>query len=259
MIRWLTCWLTALLLAASPGWADFTYHFSPPYSQTGALDRGSEGLQGLHLNRDPSDFYWHGISWDFGGQFAWASGLDMTLNYSYGSQTGSTPPDLVLAYSSLLHADNLRLRADDARLALGPRIGHPVMPFQLEISAGTEARPLGGATIGVYGRQYGLYLYNRDPTTLRNSLVFQNLFGFYTDRSSTHTGDFALYNMQSQQPVFTVQPDNGYCVVAPKEGFFGARPTSQPRVTGSWRDGSAARNLLAALVKLGLVQDGTTP
>src|SRR5437764_14449418 len=89
MTRWMTCWLTALLLAASPGWADFTYHFSPPYSQSGVLDRGSEGLQGLHLNRDPSDFYWHGISWDFGGQFAWASGLDMTLNYSYGPQTGS--------------------------------------------------------------------------------------------------------------------------------------------------------------------------
>lgn len=43
-----------------------------------------------------------------------------------------------------------------------------------------------------------------------------------------------------------------------KLGFFGVPAVARPAVTGSWADGTAAQSLLAALVALGLVTDGTT-
>jgi hypothetical protein len=210
------------------------------------------GVKGLVVDRTADETYAVGVIWAQSEIPAWETGLDITQNYP-------GLPDLVLAFNPRTQSDCLRMREDDSRLALGPRIGHPVMPFQLQISAGSKAAPLGGISAGVYGYQYGLYLYNQDPTILRNSVVFQNLFGFYTDRSSTHTGDFALVNVQTGQTTFTVQPDNSYCVTAPKEGFFGAPPTTKPLVSGSWSDGTAAKSVLTALVQLGLVQDGTTP
>src|SRR4051794_18104755 len=90
-----------LFAACGLACADFSYRFD-----TNPLN--SDNLVGLHLNRDPSDTFAHGISWDYNGQWMWNAGLDISMDYSYPG-VSPTPPDLVLAYSSLLHADNLRL------------------------------------------------------------------------------------------------------------------------------------------------------
>jgi hypothetical protein len=231
--------------------ADLTYRFDGDPAD-------SDNLAGLHLNRTSTDTFAHGISWDIDSQWMWNTGLDTTVDYSYPG-ISPTPPDLVLAYSSLLHADNLRLRADDARMVLGPRIGHPVLPFQLEIAAGTEQKPLGGIGIGTYGYQHGLYLYNRTPGLKRTMISLFNLYGLFTDSPTNGAGDFQFYNFQANAPTWTVQPNNDFCVTAPRIGFYSAPPVAQPTVTGSWSDGTAQKSLLAALVQLGLVNDATTP
>jgi hypothetical protein len=239
-----------VLISCRLAFADFTYRFDP-------LPDNSDNLAGLHLNRDTSDTFAHGISWDYNGQWMWNSGLDISMDYSYPG-VSPTPPDLVLAYSSMLHADNLRLRADDARMVLGPRIGHPVMPFQFQVAAGTEERPLGGIGIGTYGYQHGLYLYNQMPGIKRTTISLFNLYSLSTDSRSNGTGDFQFYNYQANAPTWTVQPNNDFRLTAPKIGFYSATPVAQPTVTGSWSDGSAQKSLLAALVQLGLVKDLTT-
>jgi hypothetical protein len=240
-----------VLASCRLAFADFSIRFDP-------VPENSDNLAGIHLNRDATDTFAHGISWDVNGQWMWNSGLDITTDYSYPG-ISPTPPDLVLAYSSLLRADNLRMRADDARLALGPRIGHPVMPFQFQIAAGTEEKPLGGIGIGTYGYQQGLYLFNLKPGIQRTSLSFQNLFLLQTDSRINGSGDFRFYNYQAGAPTWTVQPNNDFCLTAPKIGFYSANPVAQPTVTGSWSDGTAQKSLLAALVQLGLVGDATTP
>jgi hypothetical protein len=243
--------LALLITACQSSHADLTYAWDSNYAD-------SDGLAGLHVSRASTDPFAHGISWDVDGTFMWNSGLDATLDYSYPG-VSPTPPDLVLAYSGLLHADNLRLRADDARMALGPRIGHPVMPFQFAVSAGLTDKPLGGIAVGTWGYQCGLYLYNQNPAEARTALSLQNLYGFITDTGENGYGDFVFWNYQANAPTFTVQPNNDFSLTAPREGFFGGAPTEKPRVTGSWSDGSAQKSLLAALVKLGLVTDQTTP
>lgn len=235
------------LALARPAAADFDFAWS-----TTPTDGG---LVGLHLNRALTDPTPHGLAWDIDHTFAWGSGLDATLDYTY---PGGVVPDLVLAYSGMLHADNLRLRADDARCELGANAGHPVLPFQLSINAGLKEKPFGGLAVGTWGYQYGLYLYNRGNTK-RNTISFQNLFGLATDSQSNGTGDFRLFNWQANAPVFTVQPNNALCLASATIGFFGAPPVARPTVTGSWADGTAPKALLAALVQLGLVTDGTTP
>src|SRR6266542_1997121 len=115
-----------VLASCKLAFAEFSVRFDP-------VPENSDNLAGIHLNRDLTDTFAHGISWELHGQWMWNSGLDITGDYSYPG-VSPTPPDLVLAYSSLLHADNLRLRADDARMVLGPHIGHPVMPFQFQIA-----------------------------------------------------------------------------------------------------------------------------
>lgn len=250
----LICLIAMVAAMAAPAHADFGYHFSTP----GVLDATADGLQGLHLGRASTDVFPVGVSWDVDGQFAWASGLDCTMDYSYPG-VSPTPPDLVLAYSSITHSDNLRLRADDARMVLGPRIGHPVMPFQLELDAGTSAAPLGGLFVSTEGNPFGLYMENRAPGTKRNTISLQNLFCLQTDTQQNGTGDVWFYNFQSASPVFSVTPANAFTLDSPHEGFYGAPPVGRPEVSGSFSDGSAQRSLLAALVKLGLVADGTTP
>lgn len=210
------------------------------------------GVKGLTIDRPATEPYATGIIWDQSETPAWATGLDITQDYP-------GPPDLVLAFSSELLADNLRIRADDARMALGPRIGHPVMPFQLQITAGIGNAPLGGVYVSTEQHRYGLYMEDRTPGELRNTISLQNLFLFQTDTQDSGIGDFWLYNGNTASPVFSVSNTNAYTLNAPQEGFYGAPPTAQPVVTGSWSDGSAAKNVLAALVKLGLVSDNTTP
>jgi hypothetical protein len=239
-----------VLAAGGLAWAEFTYSFDPnPHN--------SDNLAGLHLNRTMTDTFAHGLSWDLNGQWMWNTGLDITVDYSYPG-VYPTPPDLVLAYSSLLQADNLRLRADDARMALGPRIGHPVMPFQFEVNAGTAEKPLGGIAIGTHGYQHGLYLYNRKPGLRRTNISLQNLYSIATDSRMNGTGDFQFYNYQAGAPTWTVQPNNDFRLTAPRAGFFSAAPVAQPVVRGSWSDGTAQKSLLSALVRLGLVRDETT-
>ena len=249
--------LTLFALAAAlagPARADFGYRFTTP----GVMDYTADGLQGLHLGRASTDGFPVGISWDVDGRFAWVSGLDCTMDYSYPG-VSPTPPDLVLAYSNITHADNLRLRADTAQMALGARIGHPVMPFQLEIDAGTPTDALGGVFVSTESDAFGLYMENRTPGDLRDTISLQNLFFIQTDTGQNGTGDFWLYNGQSQSPVFYVTPANAFTLDAPQEGFYGAPPVDRPVVSGSWSDGSAQKSLLAAMVKLGLVTDQTTP
>jgi hypothetical protein len=243
--------LVVLMAACRPAQADLTYNWDNNTAD-------SDGLVGLHLNRASTDPFAHGISWDIDGKFMWNTGLDITLDYTYPG-VSPTPPDLVLAYSSLLHADNLRMRADDARVALGPRIGHPVMPFQLAIAAGLPNSPLGGISVGTYGYQFGLYLYNRNPAEARTAISLQSLYGLVTDSAENGYGDFVFYNYQASAPTFTVQPNNDFCLAARREGFFGSAPVAKPHVTGSWSDGSAQKSLLAALVQLGLATDQTAP
>jgi hypothetical protein len=239
-----------VLTSCRLAFADFTAVFD-------ANPGNSGNLAGLHLNRATSDTFAHGLSWDLNGQWMWNTGLDITVDYSYPG-VYPTPPDLVLAYSSLLQADNLRLRADDARMALGPRIGHPVMPFQFEVAAGTAEKPLGGIAIGTHGYQHGLYLYNRKPGLRRTNISLQNLYSLATDSRMNGTGDFQFYNYQAGAPTWTVQPNNDFRLTAPRAGFFSAAPVAQPVVRGSWSDGTAQKSLLSALVRLGLVRDETT-
>lgn len=212
------------------------------------------GLRGIHIDRPIGDTLPNGIAFDYGSQFAWGMGLD---SLAEGDYTGT--PDLVLAFSRDLMADNLRMRADDARTNLGPRVGHPVMPFQLSVMAGTPEAHLGGIGIGTYGYQYSLFMFNRDSQIKRTHLNFFNLFGWYTDSKLTGTGDLTLQNFQTGSTVLAVSPTNDLSIKSPRLGFFGASCVSKPTVAGSWTDGSAAKSLLAALVQLGLVTDNTTP
>jgi hypothetical protein len=215
------------------------------------------GITGLHLDRPVNDPNPHGVIFDWGGNFAWGMGLDGTLGYDYPSEPNGTVPDLVLAYSRMTRADNLRLRADDARMELGPKVGHPVLPFQFAITAGTNEDPLGGLCVRTFGHQYSIYMFNGGPSK-RTNLNFYNLFGFVTDTDENGTGDFALHNYQSGANTLEIDPQDRMVIRAPALGFFGAAPVAKPVVTGSWSDGSAARDLLAKLVQLGLVTDGTT-
>jgi hypothetical protein len=210
----------------------------------------SDGLVGLHISRASIDPFAHGISWDIDGMFMWHSGLDITLDYSYPG-VSPTPPDLVLAYSSLTHADNLRMRADDARMVLGPRIGHPTLPFQLDIE--TDSRN-SGLALGTNNYQYSAYFYNHgSPANNRTSLNLAGLWSWGTDLGQNGGDDLWLWNFKTQAPMLQFSASQGGM------GFFGASPTSKPAVTGSWSDGSAQKSMLAALVKLGLVSDQTTP
>ena len=209
-------------------------------------------VKGLVIDRPATEPYACGTIWEQAETPIWCQGLDITQDYP-------GLPDLVLAYTPATHSDNLRLRSDDARMVLGPRIGHPVMPFQLEIDAGTPTDPLGGLFVSTTENAFGLYMENRTSGLLRDTVSFQNLFFLQTDTQGNGTGDFWLYNGQSASPVFSVTPANAFTLSAPQEGFYGASPTYRPTVTGSWSDGSAAKSVLAALVKLGLVTDQTTP
>jgi hypothetical protein len=209
-------------------------------------------MKGLHINRPASEPYAAGIMWDWEGQSAWATGLDITRDYP-------GTPDLVLAFSRDTLADNLRMRADDARTVLGPRVGHPIMPFQFSVVAGTEQNHLGGIGIGTYGWQHGIYMFNRGWPSRRTFLNFYNLYGFGTDTAGNGDKDFFLTNFNSGTKVLTLSADNRLGVNVSQLGFYGAAPTAKPVVTGSWSDGTAARSMLSALVRLGLAEDQTTP
>jgi hypothetical protein len=226
------------------------------------------GLRGLHIDRSTQDNLPNGIAFDYGGQFAWGMGLDCTMDYTYPIPPFQLP-DLVLAYSAHTDADNLRIRSDDARMELGPMVGHPVTPFQFAIKAGTQANPLGGVSIGTFGYQYSIHMYNQDPTVKRTCVNFANLWSWGTDLAQNGGSDLFLYNHQNNHPTITVISGTGTAddVIGlsgtlqhqgHQAGFFGAAPTAQPVVTGSWSDGSAARSLCQALAKLGLIQDQTT-
>jgi len=222
------------------------------------------GLRGLHIDRAAQDGLPNGISFDFGGDFAWGMGLDGTMDYTYPIAPYHVP-DLVLAFSTHTRSDNLRLRSDDARMELGPRIGHPQQPFQFSIVAGTQDAPLGGLSIGTFSDDYSIHMFNRDPTTQRTSVNFSSLWTWGTDLAKNGGGDLFLYNCQNSHPTITVSQGDVIGLAGTLQhqgsqaGFFGAPPVDRPVVTGSWSDGSAARSLCQALARLGLVQDQTNP
>jgi hypothetical protein len=213
----------------------------------------SSGLMGLHLDRPSEVRQPHGISLDLDGQPVWDIGVD----YEW--------PDLVLAYSHTLKADNLRMRSDTAQLELGQRVGHPITPFQLHITGGNEQAPLGGIGLATYGWQHSIYMYNRTPGCKRTNLSFFNLFSWCTDSTGTGTGDFFLRNYQTRSNPITVSETNDIGLngnlshTGGKAGFYGAAPVNRPVITGSRSDGTALTNLLSKLHPLGLIVDHTTP
>jgi hypothetical protein len=143
------------------------------------------------------------------------------------------------------------MRADDARMMLGPHIGHPNLPFQLDIE--TDYRN-SGLAVGTSGYESSAYFYNQgSPHNNRTSLNLAGLWAWGTDMGANGGDDLWLWNFKTQAPMLQFSAEQGGM------GFFGASPTSRPAVTGSWSDGSAQKSLLAALVKLGLVADQTTP
>lgn len=211
------------------------------------------GAKGIFLDRPANEPYAAGITWMAQESPCWEVGLDTTLDYP-------GVPDLVLAENPSTRSDMFRLRADTGQVVMGSRVGHPPDNFaQFLVSAGSASQPLGGMAIGTFGYQFGIYLFNQNAWEKRTTFSLQNLFLYQTDTQENGTGDYQFYNVQASTPVYTVQPDNSFRLVAAKEGFFGSPPVTQPTVTGSWSDGSAAKSLLAALVSLGLAKDNTTP
>src|SRR5437773_11571528 len=65
----------------------------------------TSGMLGLHLDRPAAQRTPHGISLDLDGQPVWDT---CAIDFEW--------PDLVLAYSHTLKADNLRLRSDTAQM-----------------------------------------------------------------------------------------------------------------------------------------------
>jgi hypothetical protein len=216
-------------------------------------NRGS-GMIGLHLDRPSRLLQPHGISLDLDGKPVWDT---CAIDFEW--------PDLVLAYSHTLKADNLRMRSDTAQLELGQRAGHPITPFQFHLTAGNPKEPLGGMAIATHDHQFSIYLYNRARPSKRTNLNFFNLFSWGTDSTTTGTPDFWLHNYQTKNKPIHVSADDQVSVngalahTGAAAGFFGAQPTTRPVITGSRSDGTALTNLLTELTKLGLIEDQTTP
>jgi hypothetical protein len=214
----------------------------------------TSGMIGLHLDRPAELRQPHGISLDLGGAPVWDT---CAIDYEW--------PDLILAYSHTLKADNLRLRADTAQMELGRRVGHPVTPFQLHITGGNDQAPLGGLALATYGWQYSLYMYNKRPGSKRTNLNFFNLFSWCTDSTATGTTDFFLRNYQTNSNPIYVSPQNDISLngnlahTGAKAGFYGAAPITRPVIAGSRSDGTALTNLLSKLQAMGLIVDNTTP
>ncbi len=93
---------------------------------------------------------------------------------------------------------------------------------------------------------------------------FGGLWTLGTDLAHNGGTDLFLHNSQTNHATITVSPDDVIGLAGTLQhqgsqaGFFGAAPVTQPVVTGSWSDGSAARSLCQALARLGLIQDQTT-
>jgi hypothetical protein len=214
------------------------------------------GLRGLHLDSPLADNLPHGIILDLDGRFAWGMGIDATRDYPF------VTPDMVFAYSWDRNADLFRMRADDARLALGQAVGHPVVPFQFNVEAGqftAEGSGMGGMAISTWDQNYSLYLFNRRPNCRRTNLNLYNCFALLTDPNQNNTREFMLWNYTTNSSTFHISPTNAFKVTAPQIGFYGGTPVNKPVVTGSWAAGTAQKSVLAAMVQLGLVTDSTTP
>jgi hypothetical protein len=240
--------LTATVAAAAP----VTSYF------TDAMNPGS-GLRGLHINRASSDRTPHGISLDMDGAPVWDFGIDFEST------------DLVLAFSHTTKSDQIRMRPDTGQINIGPRVGHPITQSQLNIAAGTVDDPLDGLGVGCYGNRSGLYLYQRQPDTLRTKVNLNNLFLLTTDSRQANVPDFGIYNNGTGRYPLGISPSDqvtiGYGATigqtlqhtGSRAGFYGAAPITRPRITGSRRDGTALANLLSKLQAMGLIVDNTTP
>jgi hypothetical protein len=219
----------------------------------------TSGLRGIHINRSSSEQTPHGISLDLDDKPVWDMGIDFQM------------PDLILAYSHITQSDQFRMRPDTGQLELGPRVGHPVTGSQVNVTAGTSAQPLDGIGVGINGNQAGLYIYQTNPSSQRAKVNFTDVFQMGTDSSMSNARDFWLFNnVTGRFPVLVTAGDQveiGYGATiggslqhtGSTAGFYGATPIAKPTITGSRKDGTAWANLLAKLVQMGLVNDGTTP
>jgi len=219
----------------------------------------NSGLRGWHINRPSGERTPHGISFDLDGTPVWDMGIDFEF------------PDLILAYSHVAKADQLRMRADTGQTELGQRVGQPVTKNQLNITAGTPEAPLDGVGVGVYGNRNGFYIYQVDPSTKRAKMNFSDVFQIGTDSGLNNTRDFWVFNngtgrfpvMISASDVVTMGQGatvgGSFRHTGTNVGFYGAQGVAKPTITGKRSTGEAWANLLAKLVALGLVNDGTTP
>jgi hypothetical protein len=229
------CLLLALALLLVTSWVQ-----ADALVYTSQLPQG--GAKGLIIDRPVDEIYACALVWEQSENPIWSMGLDISQNYP-------GVPDLVLANNSANKNDCLRMRQDDARMALGPQVGHPIVPFQLSLEPNQSN---GGLCVGTSNYQWAAYFYNRGPNNNEAAISFNNLWLVGSDLYHNGATDFTFYSFQAQTPVVTLGEAGGV-------GFFGAAPTAKPVVSGSWSDGSAAKSVLAALVKLGLAQDTTTP
>ena len=239
---------SATVAAAAPVTSYFT-DATNPYS----------ALRGWHINRSSSDRTPHGISLDLDGVPVWDLGID------YES------PDLVLAFSHATRSDQIRLRPDTGQMDIGAVVGHPVTQNQLNVTAGTPNNPLDGVGVGCYGNRAGIYLYQKLPGTLRTKIIFNNLFQLGTDCKQASVPDFSIFNNGTGRHSIHISPTDqvtlGYGATIGRifehngnaVGFYGAKPISRPRITGSRSDGTALANLLTKLEAMGLIVDNTTP
>lgn len=218
------------------------------------------GLRGWHIDRDSSDLIPHGISLDLDGTPVWGTyAMDFEM------------PDLVLAYSYVTKSDQFRMRPDTGQIDIGPIVGHPVTQNHLNVTAGTPEAPSDGVGVGTYGNRSGLYLYQKNPSSLRTKINFQNLFVVGTDTSQSRVADFYVWNGGTGRRPIVIDPTDQVSLGYGAEiggamrhsgrelGFYGANPVSRPIITGSRSDGTALANLLDQLQSTGLIVDRTTP
>jgi hypothetical protein len=259
--RWSHLLLVALSLAPLPAGAQSlagTTWFSPVWTSNNAR-------VGWNVNRPRELLLPHGFTWNIDGVPIAGLGMDFDgATYMY--------PDFGF-YSHVLGTDIFRIRPDTAQINIGQRMGHPVTQSQVNIEGGSAEAPLDALNVATYGQRAGVFLYNKDFSTRglrRTQIGFFNVFSIGTDQNLNGGKDFWIYNHQNSRFPFTIGTTDrvtmayGASVGAQfshtgnQAGFFGAAPVTRPVVSGSWSDGTAQRNFLAALARLGLVTDATT-
>src|SRR5207302_5123395 len=126
--------------------------------------------------------------------------------YNYNYYNGAT----------LTASNNMpfRLRGDTGQIQLGRNTGHPTGTLMVNMTAGTVSAPLNGLGVGVWGGQYGLYLYQNQttPATKRSTISFNNVYLMGTDSPQNNTADWWLYNGGTGHFVMTANADDSLSI-----------------------------------------------